>query len=622
MNRRTLQEQGLVNDFDLHLAATLGRVGGEEREAVLATVALLSRSLRDGHVCLNVASAGAALGVGAGDDDSLAALQWPPGLLDALAASPLVGSGSGDTPLVLDRAGRLYLRRYWWFEQNVIAALRQRAQVPPKEVPIEFLKNTLPALFAGSDTKPPAIDWQQVATLVAFLRPLCIVSGGPGTGKTFIVANILSLLLAWASACGQRLPRIMLLAPTGKAAARLSESLQRARSRLPVGSELLQAIPTEASTIHRALVPLGGSRTRFRYHRDNPLGADVVVVDECSMVDLALMARLLDALPATARLVLLGDEYQLASVQAGSVLGDLCNRGEPARFSRQQWQWIEAVLGVPPPKPGELPARSGIHDCLVRLTRSYRFREDGGIGAVAAAVKRGDAELAWEVLMAGKDQAATDVASLGEAPLPWRLSAALGRAVQSGFQQYFRASDPEARLAAFERFRVLCANRYGPFGIHALNTAIERLLESCGLIECDSPWYLGRPILVTENDYQIRLFNGDWGSIVRTAGERGHQRMAAFRDGQGKLRLIAPGRLPPHETAFAMTIHKSQGSEFDEVEVVLPPSASPLLTRELVYTALTRARHRVRVHATREAFAHAVRSRIERSSGLRDGLWG
>jgi exodeoxyribonuclease V alpha subunit len=433
-----------------------------------------------------------------------------------------------------------------------------------------------------------------------------VISGGPGTGKTSTVVKILALLveqaLARAPAATVRraaeLPRMLLLAPTGKAAARLSEAIKRAKGALQATAEVRAAIPDEASTIHRALGTIGGHAQRFRHHRDAPLAADVIVVDEASMVDLALMARLLEAVPAGARVILLGDKDQLASVEAGAVLGDICGAG----LDRSATGAIAASIAL--------------------LTRSYRYGADSGIGKLAAAINHAQPERALELL---RDPDIRDVSLVDYAP-GGALPVELYSAAVAGFRPLLEASDAAAKLRALDRFAVLCAHRRGPHGQLAINRAIEAGLREAGLVPAGSERYAGRPVIVTQNDYQARLFNGEVGVLLRDPqaavdGNAAGRLVAQFTAPDGGLRSIPAARLPPHESAYALSVHKSQGSEFDEVAVVLPPDASPVLSRELLYTAVTRARERVTVYGSAQIVTLCVERTVRRASGLRDALW-
>jgi exodeoxyribonuclease V alpha subunit len=517
--------------------------------------------------------------------EPLPAPRWPEldGWRRALRASALVsappdGAGAAPRPLVLDGADRVYLHRYWRHQEVLAAALSARIAAGDEEVDEAILQEGLARLFGAVSGAVP--DLPRIAAEAAVRRRFCVISGGPGTGKTTTVVKVLALLVEQAERAGRRF-RAELLAPTGKAAMRLAEAIRSAKVDLPCRPEIRDAIPEETRTLHRSLGALGATGTRFRHGPDAPLVTDLALVDEASMVDLALMARLAAALPPHARLVLLGDRHQLASVEAGSVLGDIC-----------------AAERTP----------------AVFLTRSHRYGPESGIAALAEAIQRGDADGVLAVL----DSAAhPDVARID--PAPDGPGRALVAAALEGYRPYLEEGDATACLGAFERFRILCAHRRGRHGVEAVNQLVEDALAEARLIDRRGRTYAGRPLLVTRNDYALQLFNGDVGIIVPEPSDPSRRR-AVFRSGAGELRRLSPARLPPHETVFAMSIHKSQGSEFDEVAIVLAEPESPLLSRELLYTAVTRARRRVVLHATRAAVAAAVRRPIERSSGLRDAL--
>lgn len=619
MNGASAWVEELLEPLDRHLAHTLAELGHDLRPEVRLAIQLLSAAVRRGHVCLDLHDPLWAFRTErvAPTDPLPPPAEW----MRALRESPLVGEDPDDTPLVLDRAGRLYLRRYWKYERQVAEELARRAQLCDDGPLPDSVRELARELFHREDGNTGELDWQQVASLVALRQRFCVITGGPGTGKTYSVANVLVLLFALAQERRLRPPRVELLAPTGKAAARLAESLAANKKKieergLPLAAQVLPSIPTEAKTIHRSLGTRGESAVSFYHDAENPLLADVIVVDEASMIDLGLMAHLLAAVPPEARLILLGDEYQLASVEAGAVLGDICNLGAGSSFSVSQWRWLEQQFGRTLPVPGGAPPRPGLWDCVVRLRKNYRYGRESGIGRLAEAVRTGNADAAWEAVESSDG-------TVSKAPTlpPWELSEELAVACRERFAPYLQSRDPAQRLEQFGTYRVLSGNRYGPNGSLVLNRAIERELAQAGLLaNVTERWYDGRPVLVTENNYWVRLFNGDLGIVMVAPNQE--PRVAFPGAGSNAVRLVATGRLPAHETAFAMTIHKSQGSEFDHVEVVLPLPGSPLLTRELLYTAITRAKKSVRVHADEAAFKEAVRRRTERSSGLRDALWG
>ena len=392
--------------------------------------------------------------------------------------------------------------------------------------------------------------------------------------------------------------------------------MRRSKAQLDCTEEVLRAIPETASTIHRALGSIGGSGTRFRHHADTPLITDVVLIDEASMVDLALMSRLVDAAPLSARLILIGDKDQLASVEAGAVLGDICSTGAARSYSHPMVEAVAGLTGYRLPVEADAPHATGLADCIVHLTRSYRYGERGGISALARAINAGDGTLAMSILRSPE----YPEVSLAAPPADGRLNDRLRDAVLQGFGPYLKEQDPEAQLRAFERLRILCAHRRGPQGMETLNRLIEKVLAEAGLLRTETASYAGRPVMVTENDYQIGLFNGDVG-LICNAPDDGGSKLACFVAPDGRLRRLAPSRLPGHETVFAMTVHKSQGSEFDEVAILLPTRPSPILSRELLYTAVTRARSKVTIYGTPEVISAAVTRRIDRASGLREVLW-
>ncbi|MFH1481493.1 MAG: exodeoxyribonuclease V subunit alpha, partial [Pseudomonadota bacterium] len=505
-------------------------------------------------------------------------------------------------PLILDSRSRLYLYRYWDYQNRLSELIRSRVNQGIGPADMMTLKERLNRLFP--DDGKEEIDWQRVAALIAFKKSFCIISGGPGTGKTTTVAKILVLLLEQASP--ERL-RIALTAPTGKAAARLKEALKRAKTEVNCQEELKEAIPEETSTIHRLLGSIPGS-PRFQYNAQNRLPIDVVVVDEASMVDLALMSKLIQAIPDKAKLILLGDKDQLASVEAGSVLGDICDRNNNHGFSRVFWQGIKDVTEWDIPKGAILRDREGIHDCIVQLQKNYRFGKKSGIYTVSRAVNSGDSDQAFSFL---QDEQYRDIHWNG-IPSPRALEKALRDVILKEYGDQMGGS--------FERFRVLCALREGPYGVIALNRMIEKILKDKGVIKPETGWYAGRPIMITKNDYNLQLFNGDLGMTLPDPMEKDNLRVF-FQSFNKTPRTFHPLRLPDHETVYAMTVHKSQGSEFDRVMLFLSDRDSPVLTRELVYTGITRARKQVHVWGSQKVFRLALSRRIQRASGLRDALW-
>lgn len=593
-----LRQSMVVSALDSELARTLAGRVGEREETTLLAVALASRATREGHVCADLS---ALAGTVARDLDGAELPFTYPSLDDwtrAISTSKLVGDGEQPTPLVLSPGGLLYLRRHFDDERALARALSLLARAPALPADPRGMAQLARKLFPASVEEP---DRQRLAAEIAVLSRFTVITGGPGTGKTTTVARILALLAADALARDSTRFRALLLAPTGKAAARLAEAVASVREGLDCPEPVLARIPTEAFTIHRALEQ---GRTGFRIGPERPLIADVVVVDEASMVDLSLMRSLAEAIPARGRLILLGDRHQLSSVEAGAVLSDITGlEGEP-RYSPALADRLETSFGERLPRHFVRGGSRPIDDSVVELTRSHRFAAEGPLGRLSAAIQRGAAEEALECL----DSGAPDVTLF--TPSGRTPSQELSRLVVDGFRATAAAPDAPRALATLGQFRVLCAHRRGTFGVEGMNRFIAAELARAGLIEGSRG--LLRPILVSRNDAELGVMNGDVGVIFRD--ETGEAR--AVLPGKDRPRTLSPSRLPAHEPAFAMSIHKSQGSEFDSVLVVLPEPGSPLLSRELLYTAVTRAKSRLVLHATRAAVAEAISRRVARASGL------
>lgn len=606
-----LKQSGIISEIDFHFARLITRLASTSETAAGLAAALVSRATGEGAVCLDLqAQGGRALPMGAGAK-AAAACPEPGRWRRMLLESGVVGEPGEFRPLVLDADNRLYLYRYWEYEQILAAAVGAKASAVFPEFDPPRLRASLDRLFPHRVESP--VDWQRVAAVVAVLKALCIISGGPGSGKTTTVARLLALLLEQGPTPNLR---IQLAAPTGKAAARISASIRTARQELDCPAAVKEAIPAQATTLHRLLGTLPGS-PYFRHDAQNPLAVDVVVVDEASMVDLALMAKLVQAMPPAARLILVGDKDQLASVEAGAVLADLCGRTAEHRFSREFGATLSAACGENLQRwcdPNQ--QRSGLADCIVALRHNYRFAEGSAIGRLSRAVNAGDAAAAAGLLRTPPD------ASVCWQPLPapGEFEQRLSERFREGYRDYLSAESPAEALKALGRFTVLTPFNRGPYGVNALNRLAESSLERSGWIDPSDRWYTRRPLLITRNDHEMGLFNGDLGVILPAEGHADRQD-ACFAGPDGDVRRLPPQRLPAHETVFAMTVHKSQGSEFDSVLVILPENDSPLLTRELLYTALTRAREKVLIWGPEGGLTAAVSKKIERASGLHDALW-
>lgn len=608
MNRHTqriaqLHSRGQLAELDLYFARFLLERASQPSEELALAAALACRAAAEGHVCLDLKSVANQI---IQPDEVPNKEPIPPLDLwrESLRRSGVVGHPGDYQPLILDGADRLYLHRYWDYEQRLAKDLLSRAQQWSGALDRTRLAADIGRLFPPLDRTE--VDWQKLAAATAVLRHLSVISGGPGTGKTTTVTKILALLRLQPG--GQAL-RIALAAPTGKAASRMQEAIHQARSSLGLPTEIAASIPEQATTLHRLLGVRQG-QTGFRHHRDNRLPVDVLILDEASMIDVALMVKLLDALPQASRLILLGDKDQLASVEAGAVLGDICGNcaGPTGEYSEE----LRSLTGEMPVVQ-EGCENSAVCDSIVVLRHSYRFGEDSEIGRLAAAVKDGDLDRAVALLGSKQGQAGVSLLS-GEndtATYAAEKFLALTRLIAQG-------APVESLFAALNRFRLLCALKQGPAGSIELNQRIISRLRQAG-VAIEGEWFPGRPIMVSRNDYQLKLFNGDVGITLpdpQRAGEMG----VVFQGEGGELRWLAPTRLPPHETVFAMTVHKSQGSEFEEVLLLLPDRDTPLLSRELIYTAITRARAHFILSAPVDVFQTAVKRRLSRQSGLADLL--
>jgi exodeoxyribonuclease V alpha subunit len=571
----------------------------------------------------------------------------------ALLASGVASDGAQPAyalrPLVVDGQGRLYLARYFDYERRLAQSLVDHARgahddAVSADMSPHGLREKLLRYFG--EPQDDQIDWQRVAAAMALSGRLTIVSGGPGTGKTTTVVGVLACLLDARADL-----RIALAAPTGKAAQRMQEALFARAGSLP--PELAARMPQTSFTLHRLLGT--GPNGRFRHHRDNPLPYDVIVIDEASMIDVAMATHLFDALARDTHLVMLGDKDQLAAVEAGAVFGELSARpafttqgigsiasalGIDERRLREALPtvifdvpsnaaepFIDDLFGMPdnPPPQSKQTQSAPLADCVAWLERNYRFGLESAIGRLSIAIRRGAVQEALDVLDINPaapcaaafhedvDAAPTERTvqrlAAGFAPYADALAVALADGAANA------ASHAPALFDALNRFRILCATRLGARGVDQMNTAMAAQVRRAARVTLaiGAQWFAGRPIMVTRNDYALGLFNGDIG--IALPGVDGGLRVY-FRGADGGLRAVSPAALPPHDTAFALTVHKSQGSEFEHAVLMLPSTFSRVLSRELVYTAVTRARERVEVVGARAVLMRAIATPTQRDSGL------
>ncbi|MCW5212097.1 exodeoxyribonuclease V subunit alpha [Desulfobulbus sp. TB] len=631
-------DAGAIRPLDLHLglflekqAVSRVRTISTERQQrhppLLLAATLASAAVGNGHICFPLEEA---TGEQISEQPVIADLVKeycpnPKYWREELLATSVVGNPGEDSPLILDKKNHLYLYRFLCYEEFIAKTLRHRAATQltcDHQLAAQLLRQLFPSTEQGEGGR---INFQQIAAALALLKPLLIISGGPGTGKTHTVARILAVIQALHAQQqqGQRkkILKVALAAPTGKAAARLEESLRQAK--LSLSEEFCRNIPEQAQTLHRLLGSRPGAAT-FRFNRENPIYLDLLILDEASMIDVEMMVSILEALPEKTRIILLGDRNQLASVEAGSLFADLCGHDEP-QWSSQLCTQLEQLCNSPGVlssssaqvayATGQATEQAGVSplaDSLVVLRTSYRFQNNSGIGALASAVKKCSVEQVQQVITAHF----TDVEAVqytGKKRKQW-----LEEQIIQGFQPMLTASTPEQAFAAMEGFRLLCALRKGPDGVQGINTLVTQVLRQAGLITLqNTEWYHGRPIIILRNQYEMQLFNGDTGILWQD--EKGLLR-AWFRRSDNSLTSMSCARLPEHETAYAITIHKAQGSEFEQVLLVLPEEESQILTQELLYTGITRAKNKLILCASLARIATTVQKKTQRFSGLAEKL--
>ncbi|PSL49488.1 DNA helicase/exodeoxyribonuclease V alpha subunit [Chitinophaga niastensis] len=566
---------------------------------------LLSKKLSEGHICLHLDK------IQAEQDVLPPYYDKPENGAGALAAIPLVGQHGNDMQPFVCYQNRLYFQRYFRYETHFLQRIKQflaveKTLLPERTALLQSQQTLISKLFAAAtitnDGNDPT-DWQLAAAITGVLNNFTIITGGPGTGKTTTVAKILAILFATDPGL-----KVALAAPTGKAAARMAESLRNTTIEVaaPVAEKFQHLQP---STIHRLLKSVRDS-PYFRHNKDNPLNYDVVIVDECSMIDVALFAKLMDAIPPHTRLILLGDKDQLASVEAGSLFGDLCQAQESLNlFSAERIQFINQFIDDAHRRIPASQERNDYHhplfQHLVELRRSHRFTGHTGIGKFSRAVISNNVAVIKEFFKPSADE---------QVIIDPSASIKLFEGFIAGYASFIKEKDIATALKLLNAQRVLTAIREGPQGLYAINKHIEKYLYDKKLLLANAEFYENRPVILTRNYYEHGLFNGDTG-IIRA--DKNGVLMAWFEDSSGALKAVLPGYLTQAETAFAMTIHKSQGSEFGEVLVVLPDATDvPILTRELLYTAVSRAKQKVYVQGATEVILLAAERFVERASGI------
>jgi exodeoxyribonuclease V alpha subunit len=605
------QRKNIFAPVDVEFCRFLAEIEPNIHENVLLAGCFVSAAYRQGDVCILLDDIKEQAAIDELDELAELSLHIPDlkDWLKQLEESNVVGEPCDFRPLILDEAHRLYFHKLWRHEQILARSIWEKVDQEPPPLDIPLSKAGLQHLF-NSETE--IIDWQKVAVAVSASQLFTVISGGPGTGKTSTVMRLLILLLEQGRKLGS-IPAIALAAPTGKAAIRLQESIENIPDDLLADEEIKAHIPTETVTLHHLL---GASRhtTKFRYHEENPLPYDCVIVDEASMVDQTLMTRLMQALRDKTRLVLLGDKDQLASVEAGSVFGDICGEITDNRYAESMVTYLEKLgINLPAKHVSENGDGAELANHINLLKKSYRFPAESGIGRLVKAINAGDPDEAWELL---NDDQFSEISFIPFENYQMFLETMSDKIINQ-YSKVRSAQSPDQMLDLYGEFKILGAHRTGPWGVETINQGLEQKLRKHNLVLTSQNWYEGRPIIINTNDYSVGLSNGDIGVCVK-----GDNDAQTVYFGKGNENMLLPlSRLPAHSTAFALTVHKSQGSEFDEILLVLPDESSKLLHRELVYTAVSRAREKITVVGSKQALQKAVAHRVEHYSGLRDYLW-
>ncbi|MGK7368862.1 MAG: exodeoxyribonuclease V subunit alpha, partial [Candidatus Halalkalibacterium sp. M3_1C_030] len=555
---KKLKNSRVFSDIDLEFCRFLHRIDSEIHSDVLFAAGLTSYAYREGNICISLDEQEKHPLI----EDSKVTYPDPSDWSERVKEAKVVGRPGDYKPLILDDKNRLYLHKLWSYEQILAKNIIAKSQDECPEVNKESLKEGIFRLF---DINPGETDWQAIATVAALHNYLTVISGGPGTGKTTTVVKILALLLEQYSTL-DRNPSIALAAPTGKAAARLESSIAQSIENLNTDNDIKNQIPSEAKTLHQLLGARRNSSS-FRYNEDNPLPYDIIIVDEASMVDQALMSRLMEALLHDARLILIGDKDQLASVEAGSVLGSIC-ANDANRISKEFSNTLND-LSLEVPQSNIENITEPLTDAIILLEKSYRFKEKSGIPALAKAINNGQADKVLNLLNKNDQQGITfkNFTSFEN------FEKDLQKIVAEYFSPMLISKEPGDMFEKLAHFRLLSPHRRGPLGVEYLNQKVESILIEGGLISRFDKWYHGTPVIINQNEYGLGLNNGDIGICFNTADG---DKQVLFQKETG-FRKIAPSRLPDHSLAFALTVHKSQGSEFEHVQIILPTQTSKVL---------------------------------------------
>jgi exodeoxyribonuclease V alpha subunit len=597
-----LLENRQITEMNIRFAEFIAGLCKNKDSTFFFLMVLISSWTEKGHICLDLDNL---------SDEDIRSIIDTAGITlpqiekikAILNSSSCIGRPGETAPLILDE-NRLYFERFYSSEKELINRinLRIKKNIKFSEKTEKEIAGVLKGLFPVTNE----IDWQAVAALTSLLKYFTVISGGPGTGKTTTVIKILILLIELNSKGLLHSPdkplNIVLCAPTGKAAARLIEAIENSKKKINYSEEILALVPDEGYTIHRLLNNLSDK---------NNTPPDVIIIDEASMVDLSILARLLSSIPDLTRVILLGDKDQLASVEAGAVLGDICSGISEYKYSEAFYRNIGKFLKIN--IKAENNNQPDIRDSIVLLNKNYRFK--GNLYSLSIAVNSGDTAKAFNILKSSNSEI-----SWIDPEKNTMYRTILQKNLLGLYMEYIKETDIEKAFNIFDSFRVLCALRRGPFGVVTTNNWIEQILKNQGLINPYRRFYNNRPVLITKNDYNTGLLNGDIG-IIRKDKKAEDNLYAFFKDGSGSFKKISPYKLPEHETVYSMTVHKSQGSEFEKVILILPDKPGPIITRELIYTGITRTKSDIQIISRESVLKYGISNFTKRTSGIYRALW-
>ena len=598
--------------IDLWFGQKITETDARKEPVILITAALISRLSRQGDACLNLkayADKSDAL-YGEKNNDARPFLfpkieKW----LQILNTSPCVGKPKEYKPLILDK-NKLYMYKFWLYQKKIAKYLKSANKHPNEPYNINAAKQTFARIFNIKEKKSYPII---LAAASALLKKITVITGGPGTGKTAAVADILAALINIETIQNPNKEiTIALAAPTGKAAARLKESMAKIKTDKKYDKKILSVIPETSYTIHRLLKP-NSDFSAYMRNKTNPLNFDIIVIDEASMIDIKLMTALIEAIDKNTKVIMLGDKNQLASVEPGAVLADICGDNKAKNFSKNFISHVKQITDVHPADLKHLQIQKNAFDNIIEFKTDFRFNKKSGIKKLSDLV---NAQKAQEALNYLKKESKKDIKFIAVKKTA-DLHSQVQKAVLTRYKNYLKSEQPENCIKLFNQFKILCAVKKGAYGTESINTATEKILREKKLISLKTEWYHKRPLLITKNDYQTNLFNGDAAIVFNTDGNIPY---AVLSDNNGKIKKIACSNLAYYQTAYAVTVHKSQGSEFDNVMLILPNAKSPVLTKELIYTAITRAKKSVTILGTEEIFIYSVQKKTKRASGLKKEL--